>query len=250
MKTVAEVPRRTRRLPAAALLLALLTGCATLGGGNAQTTAQRAAEANYKLGIGYMQTRQFDLAIAKLQKAVQFDPEQAEAYNALGVLYEQLDNGRAAEEQFRTAIELKPGYVLARINYARLLCANGNTELGEQQWLTVADDPDYVTKEVPYTGAGVCATRRGDLDAAETFFSRALDVNPGAADALLALANLSVERERYGEARGFLQRYHRQVGYNPVSLKLAIQIEERLGDEKLKNEYQRLLQQAQAEPNA
>ena len=46
------------------------------------------AEANFKLGIGYMQSGHFEVATEKLLKALQFKDNYPEAHNAIAVLYE------------------------------------------------------------------------------------------------------------------------------------------------------------------
>lgn len=231
------------------LTAALLGGCAVNPGLGGDSAPQQAAEANFKLGVGYLQRGQFALAREKLNKALDFDPDLAEAHNALGVLYEQARNGRDAEYHFEQAVAKNEDYILARLNYARVLCANGKAELGEAQFLTVTETPDsYRAQEIPFTGAGVCARLRRDLETAERYLRRALEFNPNAPGTLLELASISVERQRYQEARELLQRYHRQVGYSTVSLHLAIQVEDQIGDKDLSEEYRRLLA-SQTKPN-
>ena len=90
-------------------------------------------------------------------------------------------------------------------------------------------------------GAGVCARASNDLAKAEIYFRKALEENPYAAGTLLELTTLSVDRNQYTQARQFLERYHKQAGYSPGSLNLAIKIEEALGDTQQRDEYSRLL---------
>lgn len=225
--------------------LLLIQGCATTNAGLSETESSAneddGASINLKLGVGYMQTGRFDIARAKLQKALEYDPGFAEAHNALGVLYESTGSGLQAEQHYQTAIELKPDYVLARINFGRLLCANNKTEQGEQQFLLVAEQNPAESPGVAYHGAGVCARSRNDLSKAELYFRNALEQNPYASDTLLELTTLSFDRSQYAQARQFLERYHQQSGYNQGSLNLAIRIEEALGDTQQRDKFDRLL---------
>lgn len=229
----------------AALALALcLAGCANnrFTDDDPAEQSDDAASVNFKLGIGYMQAGRYSLAQLKLQRALEYNPDLAEAHNALGVLFEQLNNVTEAEAHYQLAVKKQQDYALAQMNYGRLLCATGKAELGEQQFLAVTRSSTYRAQEIPFTGAGVCARARNDLSAAEQYFRQGLKVNPLAAGTLLEIASLSVEQKKFADARQFLQRYHRQAGYNPVSLNLAIRIEDALGDKQASAEFRRLLQ--------
>lgn len=229
------------RLSAALSALIGLSGCAAMSVPLEQDSEREAAQLNLKLGIGYMQSGHFDVAHVKLNKALQYDPDFAEAHNALGVMYEETAEVQLAERHYAKALELKPDYALARMNYGRLLCAIERTDEGEQQFLQVVSQAE-AGREVAYTGAGVCARLRGDPGKADEYFSQALKVNPYAAGTLLEAADLSIAQRRYIEARALLERYHRQAGYTPTSLQLAIRVEEALGERERRNRYQRLLQ--------
>lgn len=231
------------------LSLSLLTGCASTSVRTLQTedntsAEEEAASINLKLGVGYMQTGRFDIARAKLNKALEYDPGMAEAHNALGVLYENSGASLQAEQHYRQAIERDSSYNLARMNYGRLLCSGGGGKAleGEQQFLIAVEDGNNDAPEIAYTGAGVCARARNDLVKADFYFRQALQANPYSAGTLLELAALSFDRSQFDQARDFLQRYHKQVGYNPASLNLAIKIEEALGDTRQRDEYSRILQ--------
>ena len=220
----------------------IATGCTTLAPGP-EESVDNPAEVNLKLGIAYMQSNppRLEFAREKLDKALTYDPELAEAHNALGVLYEELGNGQRAEKHFRQAVEFKPDFILARMNYGRFLCDNGRAQLGEQEFLIAAADPESETRHIAYHGAGVCARAQGDLVLAANHFLNALQANPYSTGTLLEMATLSYDRNNYNEARSYLLRYHKQAGYNPASLNFAIKIEEALGDKQQRDEYRRLL---------
>ena len=99
-----------------ASLALLLDGCAS---SSERQFQDNAAEANFKLGIGYMQSGHFDVATEKLLKALQFKDDYPEAHNALAVLYEEIREYGPAETHYKRAIDLKPDYTLAKLNYAR-----------------------------------------------------------------------------------------------------------------------------------
>ena len=222
----------------AVLIIMLLAACNTMMASDPEQV--KAAELNLKLGVGYMRSGHFEVALEKLNKAVEYDPRFAEAYNALGVLYEETGDVPAAEQNYSKAVDLDSGYALAKMNYARLLCNNGKAAEGEKLYLALLDEPKQ--QVASYTGAGVCARIQQSTSQAEQYFRKALELNPNAAEALLEMADLSHAQGEFLQARAFLQRYYSQVGYSPKSLWLGVSVEESLGDERLSREYARLLQ--------
>ena len=221
----------------------LLTACASLQNTSApvEPSDSEAAQLNLKLGIGYMQAQRFNIAIEKLQKALQYDSSLVEAENALGVLYEATQAAHLAEQHYQNALQLKPDYMLAKMNYARFLCANGQTAKGETLFLEAAVAPQQEAPEIAYTGAGVCARRAGLLPQAEQYFRQALQANANASAALLELAIVKKDQSRYQEAREFLDSYHKRAGFSRTSLELAITIEEALGNTAMRDQYAAML---------
>lgn len=224
------------------LALLIVGGCAGFGGGPGSESAEASPAAlNLKLGIGYMQQGNFNVALEKLNKALEYNERLPEAHNALGVLYEETGEIPLAEQHYKRAIELDPNYTLAKLNYGRFLCAHSNPEEGENQLLTIAADPNLKSVEAAYTGAGFCARLSNHLERAEAHLRKALEQNPNGSGALYEMARLSHAQGKDLQARAFLQRYHSQVGYSPASLFLGIEIEDALGDGELRREYARLL---------
>ncbi len=206
---------------------------------------QRAARVNVELAAGYMRQGDFEIALDKLNKALSFDKNYVDAYNALGVLYEQTKRPQLAVQQYQRALEINPEHRLARLNYGRLLCETGNVPEGEAQVLRAADNPPANTPDsiVPqaYIAAALCARAVPDMERADTYLRKALALDPKSAEALYQLADLHYAQQDYLRARAFLQRYHVQAGFSPKSLSLGINIEEKLGNQQLKNDYTRLL---------
>lgn len=233
-------------------LLGVLGGCASTP--PPATTAPPPADddpsqLNLKLGIGYMQSGRFDVALDKLKKAVEFDPSLAEAHNALGVLYEETGQNRLAEEHFLKATQVAPQYGLAQANYGRFLCTNGRPAQGEAQFLLATNSGNLDAPELALSGAALCARLQGAPDRAEGYLRRALEMDPFNAGTLLEMASLNHQLGRESEARDFLERYHQQAGYHPQSLALGIAIADALNDGQLRREYVDLLLSRFADSN-
>lgn len=80
-------------------------------------------EMYYLLGQEYMQKKNYELAILSFEKAIEQNPDWAEAHNALGEAYFFLFKYDEALKEFDKAIELKSDYTLAKINRNRTLRA-------------------------------------------------------------------------------------------------------------------------------
>lgn len=223
------------------LFVLLLNGCASLNTQVADPADAEAAQLNMQLGMRYMQNGRFAIAEEKLQKALQYDNNLAEAENALGVLFEITQEADQAREHFRRAITMKPDYVLAQMNYGRVLCANGNPDVGQQHFLKAAQNPKLETPEQAYTGAGVCARRAGNNEQALSYYQLALEANPDAPGTLFEIASVNQELGRSQQALPYLERYHESAQFSPASLKLAMDIAAALGQSQQHTEYKNLL---------
>jgi type IV pilus assembly protein PilF len=204
------------------------------------------AEVNFKLGIGYMQSGHFEVATEKLIKALQFKDNYPEAHNAIGVLYEEIREYGPAENHYKKAIDLKPDYTLARLNYARFLCLREpvRTAEGESEFQKIIAEPVNAGANAAeaYAGLALCARQRNDPGQAETWLRQALDINPNNTNALFELAQLSQTQGKTLQARAFLQRYHSQSRPTLQSLTLGIAIESSPdGDPLLHRDYRAVL---------
>lgn len=88
-----------------------------------QTLLASTGEMYYSLGQEYMQKKNYELAVLSFSKAVEQNPNWAEAHNALGEAYYFLFKYNEALKEFDRAIELKSDYTLAKINRNRTLRA-------------------------------------------------------------------------------------------------------------------------------
>ncbi|KAB2932491.1 MAG: type IV pilus biogenesis/stability protein PilW [Candidatus Contendobacter sp.] len=225
------------------LFLALLLGACA---GSERDFKDNVAEANFKLGVGYMQSGNFQVATEKLTKALQYNDDYPEAHNALAVLYEEIREYGPAETHYKRAIDSKPDYTLAKLNYARFLCTREpiRTAEGESAFEKIAADPASAGASAAdaYAGLGLCARQRNDPAQAETWLRKALELDPNNTSALYALAELSQTQNKTLQGRAFLQRYHARTRPTAQSLWLGVAIEQASdGDSQLRREYGVLL---------
>src|SRR5262245_55161998 len=199
----------TLRSACIGLAAAALTGCVTTGGSVGDPASDNeAAVANMNLGAGYLRQGNMELAIERLQRALQQDPKLVQAHTTIALAYDQIGKTEEAETHFKRATQLDADDGAAANGYAAFLCTHGNRWSDAQPYFRrAADDARYGTPEVALTNAGICARDAGELEAAEQSFRAALMRNPRYADALFNMLELTYQRGDYLQTRAFMQRY-------------------------------------------
>lgn len=211
------------------VLLFLLAGCATQ---SEQDVAdpKKAADLNADLGVSYMMQGQYELALSKLEKALEYDSRLVKAHHYIAELYRRVGEPVKAEKHYTTALDLTPNDAALRNNYGVFLCSQKRYGESERELLKVLENPVYSARQQTYENLGLCLQEKGDLAKAEQYYREALKLNPKLPKTLLALAELSLGQSNHTSARAFLQRYEALAPQTPRSLWLGIRIERTLGD--------------------
>jgi len=214
-----------------------LGGCATTSSqsetfsgreGMDRVSPVRAAEVNTRLGIGYMERDQLQLAIEKLQTALEFDPKHTPAHLTLAMIYDRLGRSAAAGEHYRRASDLAPNDGSTQNAFAVHLCQQRDFSAADRHFRRAMEDAFYSTPELAYGNAGACARRAGELDKAEEYLRQALALDPNYPDALFQLSELKFESGDAFRARAFLQRLEAVSAADPAVLVLGYNIESQL----------------------
>jgi type IV pilus assembly protein PilF len=223
-----------------ALLLAVLclAGCQqTPVGDTPRIDRAQLAQLNTELAVQYLQNREYQVAMDKLTKALSADPSYVEAHNAMGMLRTALGQNSEAESSFKRALTLDAENSSVLNNYGQFLCRAGRHAEGQQMFLRAVGNPLYRSPEVAYSNAGVCARSAGDTNAAEAHFRAALERAPELAPALLQMAELSYELERYPQAQSYLERYNAVSTATASSLWLGVRVARATGDRNAEASY-------------
>lgn len=230
------------------LWVALLSACSASSDIKGANLAE-AARINTQLGIDYMRKGQNNLALEKLKRAVEQDPEYAIAQSSLAFVYSRNGDAKLAERHYRKALALDAQNPAARNNFGVFLCGIGRTAEAEQLFAEAAQDRRYATPEAAWTNAGVCV-RKSDPEKAERYFRAALELNKEFPDALAAMAGLSYQNQDYWRARAFIQRFERAGTHNAETLHIAAATETALGDRTAAQKYEQRLKREYPEYNA
>ncbi len=234
----------TLRMASVIAVSFMLFACATVQEQKREDKAKfRVADTNLRLGLGYLQQGRDEAALQRLKKAVDAMPEYAEAHSSIALAYIQLDQPEEAEKHYRQAVKLKPDDGSIQNNYAVFLCGQGKYIEAEQYFLTAIKSRRYRTPAEALENLGVCMLQVPDLEKAETYLRKALQINSQLPGALLQMVRVSAEKKRMMSARAYLQRYQDVSTLGPDGLWLGIQVETELGDMAGVKEYKTLLRQ-------
>ena len=226
--------------------IVLLAGCgAGATGGvkreDAATKRQEAARVHTDLGHQYLNQGKLELALEKLNKALSFDPDYADAHTVIAVLYEKIGDTAKAEEHYRRAAQLKPKGGSELNNYAAFLCKLGRYDEAQGYFQLALTDPFYKTPAVALVNSGTCLLKAGKRDEAEKALRRAVLIQPDDPEALIQLAQTLYEKGDYFNARAFMQRFEAAAQARPDALLLGRKIELRLGNGAAAGDYTRKL---------
>jgi len=226
-------------------LMTILVGCAAPSMGTRPVadvaSDPKAAELNMRLGINYMQRGDYEIALEKLQKALTQNPNLASAHNTIALLYQTLKQIDQAEYHFKQAITRQTNYSSAHNNYGVFLCQQGQFNEAEQQFLEAIKNPLYTSVAQAYENAGLCVGRIPDATLAESYFRKALQLEPRLAKSLVNMAELSYLDIDYESALAYIKRYQQAAQWTPKALLVAIKIVNRLNDPNAVASYALLL---------
>jgi type IV pilus assembly protein PilF len=230
-----------------ALSLGLLGGCQTTGSQSSvkeddpATQRNDAARVHTELGQKYLQQGQTEIALEKLNKALQFNPDYVDANTVIAVLYESINDLPKAEEHYRRAAQLKQKGGAENNNYARFLCREGHYDEAQTYFQRALADPFYKTPALAMGNSGACLLKAGKREEAEKVLRQALALNPNDAETLLSLGAVLYDKGEYFNARAFVQRFEGLSQPRPDALLLGRNIELRLGNAGGASEYSRKL---------
>ena len=158
-----------------------------------------------------------------IARAMELDKNLAEAHASLGLLRSDADwDWAASEHEYRRAIELNPNYATAHQWLSILLGPTlGRVDEGMVEAKTALElDP---LSPVINVNLGHGYESMGDLDTAEEYARKALDLDPSFIGGLALLALLSVDRGSYGEAIDLIENIASVVpsGYKSIRIGVA-----------------------------
>lgn len=187
------------------------------------------AQIHTELGAGYFGLGKLGVALEELNVAIRSDSKYAPAHNILGLVYMELREFEKADESFQRSLSIDPGNSDAHNNYGWFLCQRNRMDDAISHFMSAVKNPLYSTPEKAYLNAGQCSLKKGDDQAAEDFFLRAIKFQPVPAQALYYLAEIQYRRNKYTDAQFYLEQSMKE-GISPEGLWLGARIANRVGN--------------------
>ncbi len=222
----------------AVVLIGLLGGCVTQTESifTQKENKAQAVKDYVDMGARYFQQGNYDLARARLKRALKIEPDNAKALAILGLVYQAQHEPELAEQNFRKSLDEKPDYTRGRTFYGAFLYSQGRYKDAYAQFLRASKDPDYNDRELVFVNLGETARRIGKNEEAVKAFRRALELSPGDHRALAGISSLLVHMGRFQQARYYysqlLTKINRTKGlqHSPQTLWTGILIARHFGN--------------------
>lgn len=175
------------------------------GQSKSTTDPHNRAKVHTELGSMYFQVGNPGVALDELRIALSADANYYQAYSVRGLVHASLKEYGKAEEDFRRALEIAPNDPDVNNNYGWYLCETGKERQSIAYFLNALKSPLYETPDRAYTNAGTCALKSGDLDSAQDYLLKALQLSrDGAMTTRFQLAKVFYQRGIFSEARVYL----------------------------------------------
>lgn len=198
---------------------------------DSDATKRRLATAEH---LGLAQSRliagQLDAAETEATAALKADPGSADAYTLLAVIEDRRGKSAQAGAYYAKVVQLAPGGGVGLNNYGTWLCSNGRATESLEWFDRALADRSYRQPASALANAGSCALRAGQTARVDSDLRQALELDPDNATALQAMSQYQYAVGSYFDARAFSQRRLAAAAATPEILRLASQIEQKLGD--------------------
>lgn len=206
-----------------------------------ESESRKPANINAELGLSYMQNGNYDLALIKLKKALDENPDLPQAHHYLAEIYRRTGNDEGAMEAYRDAVRLAPKDPLIHGNYAIYSCDRGDYDVAERAFEETIELYRDRRRFDVHEQAAACAIKANNDALAERHLRAALEGNPKSVFALFQMAHLTYRQTHYMQARAFMQRLEAIHQGTVETLELGRDIEQALGDADGVEAYRRKL---------
>lgn len=173
------------------------------------TAIEREAASIFDQAVDLHDKKQLDAAIAKLTAVVGMQPNNSEAYNLLGVCYDEKGQFNEAQDEYKKAIKLEPinARFLNNLGYSYYLTNNDKQAIKwYQKAMKFTPDDRRIQNNL-----GLAYGRRGEFDKAKDQFIKAV----GEHGALLNLGYIYSQQGRYQQA---IEQFEAALKMQPSSL--------------------------------
>jgi type IV pilus assembly protein PilF len=182
------------------------------------------ARARTDLAAGYYRNGQLAVALDEARRATAMDPNHAEAYGLLGLIYMDMNEKRDAEANFQRALKLDPANSELNNNYGYFLCNTGRERESIEYFNQAIRDPLYRTPARANQNAGACLMRIKDYAGAERYLRRSFELDAGMAVPKFLLSRLYLATNQVEKATFYYNVLAKSIEPSAESLWLGLRV--------------------------
>lgn len=198
---------------------------------------QARAKIHTDLGMAYVSAQRTGVALDEARIAMAYDDSYAPAHHLHALVLMALNDAASARAAFARADALAPGDPDINNSYGWFLCVQGEFDAGVSLLEQSARNPYYTTPTRPMTNAGLCRMAQGQLEAAEGYFRRAMELDGNNVQAILNLAAIAYRRNNPEAAHVYLNTVHQKSPPTAESLWLGVRVERARNDKETEASY-------------
>jgi len=169
-----------------------------------------AADNRVKLALIYLENDAMQQAKENLDKALSYQPDNAEIFRVFAYYYQKVNEMEKAEEFYKKSLSLDNKNSDTYNNYGTFLCREARYEEAEKAFLTAVEQNNYASVADTYENAGFCAERSNNIDKAIFYYQYSVSHNPNKTYLNLSLASLNITQQEYSAARLNLFNYQKR----------------------------------------
>ena len=160
---------------------------------------------HFNSGVDLYHQRDYAKAIQAYQKVIEIDPRYAEAYNNLGIIYQEAGDFDRALSTYQKAIEINPKYEKALNNLGVLLYLKGRYEESIHAFQkALALNANNIESHI---NLGILFKKQGQMEKALESYHRALAINPLYGEAHYNMGLLYEQLEKMEMAISHYQKF-------------------------------------------
>lgn len=161
---------------------------------------------HFNSGVTFYHQKEMAKAIQAYEKVNELDPNYIEAYNNLGIIYQELGDFESALKTYRRAIEINPKYEKGLNNIGILLHLKGEDEKALEAFNKVlAINPNHIESHI---NLGTLYKKKGQSEKGIESYRKALAINPHHGETHY---NLGLLYEQVGKVESAIHHYQQFV---------------------------------------
>ena len=134
-----------------AILLLVLTGCATTGTAD---KSKKMAEGYYDRGISHLQSKDFEKAMVEFQRSINTDPKYKMSYYAMGMTYDMMGKLSDAEKYYKETINIDSEFSDAYNSLGTIYMKQKKWKEALKAFQKALQNKMYATPNITYVNIG------------------------------------------------------------------------------------------------